>query len=47
MKRIAREYKTMSQASAYQNRLYNKYDNVNLAVFPRWGENGVYVWEVE
>jgi hypothetical protein len=46
MKRITKTYKTLKQAERYQNRLYNKYNSVQLVSFPRFSEDGEYVWEV-
>jgi hypothetical protein len=46
MKRIKKTYKTLKQAERYQNRLYNKYNSVQLVSFPRFSEDGEYVWEV-
>jgi hypothetical protein len=47
MKRIKKIYKTMKQAESYQNRLYNRYESVRLVSFPRFSEDGEYVWEVK
>ena len=46
MKTITKTYKTLKQAERYQNRLYNKYGTVRLVKWPRFTEEGVYVWEV-
>lgn len=46
MKRITKKYKTLKQAESYQNRLYNRYNTVRLVSFPRFSEEGEYVWEV-
>lgn len=47
MKTITKTYKTLKQAESYQNRLYNKYNTVRLVSFPRFSEEGVYVWQVQ
>ena len=44
--RIKKTYKTLAQAERYQNRLYNKYNSVQLVSFPHFSEDGEYVWEV-
>jgi hypothetical protein len=46
MKRIKKTYKTLAQAERYQNRLYGKYSSVQLVSFPRFSEDGQYIWEV-
>jgi hypothetical protein len=45
-KRIRKYFKTLSQAESHQLRLYGKYDSVQLESFPRFTEEGVYVWSV-
>jgi hypothetical protein len=44
MIRITKTYKTLKLAERYQNRLYNKYNSVQLVSFPRFSEEGQYVW---
>lgn len=43
---VSKEFKTLAKVCAYQNRLYNKYESVQLVSFPRYAEQGTYVWEV-
>ncbi len=46
MRTITKHFKTLKRAEAYQNRLYSKYDHVRLVRSPRFGEEGIYTWEV-
>lgn len=47
MKAITKTFSTMKEAERFQNRLYNKYDEVRLVSFPRFSEHGQYVWRVK
>jgi hypothetical protein len=44
---IKKQFQTIKQAERYQERLYNKYDSVNLKSFPMFQEQGTYTWEVK
>lgn len=47
MKTITKHFKTLKAAEAYQNRLYNLYESVELIRWPRFGEgDGYYAWRV-
>ncbi len=47
MKTITKHFKTLKAAETYQNRLYNKYESVELVRWPRFGEgDGYYSWRV-
>ena len=43
---ITKHFATLRAAERCQARLYAKYDRVRLVRSPRFGEEGVYVWEV-
>lgn len=45
-KQLTKKCKTMKEAERYQNRLYKKYNLVQLVVFPRFSEEGDYIWVV-
>ena len=45
-KRISKQYDNLRKAEIYQNRLYEKYDSVQLIEFPRCTDAGNYVWLV-
>jgi hypothetical protein len=45
MTKVSKTFKTMKQATTYQNKLYSQYDYVQLVSFPMFSENGQYVWE--
>ena len=44
---ISRELKSLRQAEAFQNRLYEKYDSVKIIESPRFSEQGVYTWLIQ
>jgi hypothetical protein len=46
MKTITRTFTTTGAAERYAIRLYGVYDHVRLVRAPRFGGEGVYVWEV-
>ena len=43
---LVKEYTKLKQAENYQNKLYNKYHKVDLISFPKYTEQGLYIWEV-
>jgi hypothetical protein len=43
---IAKTFDSLKQAERYQNRLYGKYDKVELVKSPMFSESGIYVWIV-
>lgn len=43
-KYISKKYNTLKQAENYQNRLYTKYNRVELISYPMFCEYGVYTW---
>ncbi len=43
---ITKYFKSLIQAERYQNRLYNRYDSVQLVKSPRFSEDGYYSWLV-
>ena len=46
MKTITKHFDTLKKAANYRNRLYNKYDDVQLLSFPVSSEKGIYVFLV-
>lgn len=46
MKTITKHFDTLKKAANYRNRLYSKYDQVQLLSFPISGEKGIYVFLV-
>ncbi len=46
MKQITKHFDTLKKAANYRNRLYSKYDQVQLLSFPISGEKGIYVFLV-
>lgn len=46
MIQIERFFKTIKQAEKFQNRLYSKYPYVQLVSFPRFSEEGQYIWDI-
>lgn len=46
MKTITKHFDTLKKATNYRNRLYNKYDDVQLLSFPVSSEKGIYVFLV-
>lgn len=46
-KRIRKYFKTLHDAEVYQQRLYGKYDSVQLESSPLSSEEGEYVWSVK
>lgn len=47
MKKIIKCFKTLKDAENYHEKLYNKYNKVQLVDFPRFTEAGIYTWNVE
>ena len=47
MKTITKTFETLKQAERHQNSLYGKFNHVRLVRSPRFGESGVYAWEVK
>lgn len=47
MKTITKTFDTLTQAERFQNKLYDQHDHVRLVRSPRFGESGVYTWEVK
>jgi hypothetical protein len=45
--RLVKVCQTLKQVEEYQDHLYDEYSSVVLVSFPRFGEEGVYVWEVK
>ncbi len=43
---IVKQFESLRQAEAYQNRLYGKHDSVKLVSSPTFSEEGQYVWNV-
>lgn len=43
---ISKQFKTLKQAEAYQNRLYSRYNSVQLVRWPVFSEEGIYTWKV-
>ena len=46
MKQITKHFDTLKKAANYRNRLYSKYNQVQLLSFPVIGEKGIYVFLV-
>lgn len=46
MKRITKHFDTLKQCEKYRNRLYSRYNDVQLVSFPVSGEGGIYVFLV-
>jgi len=46
MKRISKQFGTIKQAESYLNRLYGKYNSVQLVNFPAYSESGIYTFLV-
>jgi len=46
MRTIKKTFKTIKAAANYQGNLYNRYNRVMLISFPRFGESGVYIFQV-
>lgn len=47
MSKIIRKYfKTLKQAEKYQDKLYNKYSNVEVIGWPQFTEAGTYTFRV-
>ena len=46
-KEIITYFSSLKEAERYQNRLYNKWDFVQLVQFPIFGESEKYVWHVK
>ena len=46
MTTITKRFQTLKQAERYQWRLYNQYRHVQLILFPVFGEEGIYAWNV-
>lgn len=47
VKRIRKYYSTLTQAERYQNRLYGRFNSVQLVFSPLFSQSGYYVWEVQ
>lgn len=47
MKAIAKKFKTLKQAERFQNKLYDKYEQVKLVAWPGFQEEGWYTWNVK
>ena len=47
MKRIEKYFNSMKQAEKFLNKLYDKYDFVQLVSFPMFSEMGTYVFSVK
>lgn len=45
MNLIQKEFKTLKQAENFMNRLYSKYNSVELIQFPKFSENGIYIFK--
>ncbi len=45
-RRIARHETTQRSAEIYQNRLYSRFDHVELVDWPRFSSTGTFIWEV-
>lgn len=46
MKQITKHFDTLKKAANYRNRLYSKYNQVQLLSFPVISEKGIYVFLV-
>ena len=44
---IQRYFATLADAEAFQDKLYNKYDSVQLVRSPQFSEAGQYAWVVK
>lgn len=47
MKQIKRYFDSIKQAERFLNKLYDKYNFVQLVSFPMYGENGTYIFSVK
>lgn len=47
MKQISKKFSTLRKAQKFMESLYNRYNYVRLSVFPRFSEDGEYVFTVE
>jgi hypothetical protein len=47
MKTITKHFDTLKKAEAHQNKLHEQYNHVRLIRSPRFGEAGIYAWEVK
>jgi hypothetical protein len=47
MKQIKRFFNWEKDAVKFRNRLYNKYNSVNLVSSPLFNRAGFYVWQVD
>ncbi len=44
---ITKLFGTLKKAKAYQNKLYEQYNQVHLTHSPLFSESGTYTWEVD
>ena len=47
MKQISKKFSSLRKAQRFMESLYNRYNYVRLSVFPRFSEDGEYVFTVE
>ena len=47
MKQISKRFSTLRKAQSFMERLYLRYNYVRLSVFPRYSEDGEYVFTVD
>lgn len=47
MKQISKRFNTLKKAQAFQEGLCARYSYVRLSLFPRWSEEGEYVFTVD
>lgn len=47
MKQISKRFESLCKAQRFMENLYNRYNFVRLSDFPRFSENGVYVFTVD
>ncbi len=45
--RVVKDCASLKQAESYQNRLYNRFDGVELIAWPRHSEAGTYIWDCQ
>lgn len=47
MKQISKKFSTLRKAQKFMESLYNRYNYVRLSVFPRFSEDGEYIFTVD
>lgn len=47
MKQISKRFQTLRKAQRFMESLYLRYNYVRLSVFPRYSEDGEYVFTVD